>query len=232
MANELDKLDPIPETVTLRSGLKVQLESLKARQFFKLLRIITHGALPGIQGAGIFDLDNLDLDDTEEFMGRLLSVVVLSIPDAEDETIEFLRSMVYPVGLIERRGLNKQDVERNQLLWDAVDAELENPELDDMVTIIEAIVKRESEDIQALGKRLASMFKLAERTGQISSNSPSPQVSTSTSSEESAGPSTSSRRNTGGKTTRSSRSRSVESVSASVLSGSGSTTAGGNGSIG
>jgi hypothetical protein len=230
MASELDKLDPIPETVTLRSGLKVQLESLKARQFFKLLRIITHGAMPGIQGAGVLDLENLD--DTDEFMGRLLSVVVLSIPDAEDETIEFLRSMVYPVGLIQRRGLNKQDVERNALLWDAIDAELENPELDDVVTIIEAIVKREAEDIQALGKRLASMFKLAERTGQLSSTSPSPTESTPTSSAASAAPSTSSRRNTGGKTKRSSRSRSVESANASVLSASGSTTGAGSDSIG
>jgi len=210
MADEIDKLDPIPETVNLRSGLQVQLESLKARQFFKLLRIVTHGALPGMREAGLFDMDDLD---TDEFMGRLLSVTLLSIPDAEDETIAFIKSMVYPVGLIERKGLNKQDVERNQILWDALDAEMENPDLDDLVTIIEAVVKRESQDIQALGKRLASMMTLAEKTGQISS-SPSQTVSTSLSSEESPEPSTSSRRNTGGKTKSSSRSRSVASANA------------------
>lgn len=210
MADEIDKLDPIPETVNLRSGLQVQLESLKARQFFKLLRIVTHGALPGMREAGLFDMDDLD---TDEFMGRLLSVTLLSIPDAEDETIAFIKSMVYPVGLIERKGLNKQDVERNQILWDALDAEMENPDLDDLVTIIEAVVKRESQDIQALGKRLASMMTLAEKTGQISS-SPSQTVSTSLSSEESPEPSTSSRRNTGGETKSSSRSRSVASANA------------------
>jgi hypothetical protein len=228
MANELDQLDPIPETARLRSGMTVQLESLKARQFFKLLRIVTHGALPGLRDSGIFDLEDVD---TDEFMGRLLSVVVMSIPDAEDETIEFIRSMCYPVGLIERRGLNKQDVERNTMLWEALDAELENPELDDIVTIIEAIVKRESADIQALGKRLASMFKLAEKTGQVSV-SPSPKTSTSPSSAESPAPSTSSRRNTGGKTRTSSRSRSVESVNASLLSENDSITHVGSASIG
>ncbi len=230
MANEIDKLDPIPETVTLRSGLEVQLESLKARQFFKLLRIITHGALPGMREAGLFDMDDLD---TEEFLGRLLSVTLLSIPDAEDETIAFIRSMVYPTGLIDRRGLNKQDIQHNEVLWAGLDAEMENPDLDDVVTIIEAIVKRESDDIQALGKRLASMMKLAEKTGQIdASPSPSPKASTSVSSAESPARSTSSRRSTAGTTKRSSRSRSVESASASLLSESDSTTPVGSASIG
>lgn len=225
MANELDKLDPIPETVTLESGLQVQLESLRARQFFKLLRIVTHGALPGMREAGLFDLD-----DTNEFIGRLLSVTLLSIPDAGDEAIEFIRSMVYPVGLIDRKGLNKQDVERNTLLWEALDAELENPELGDVVTIIEAIVKREAEDIQALGKRLASMMKLAEKTGQL--KSPSPTESTSASSAESPERSTSSPANTGGRTSTSSRSRSAGSGNASRRSENGSTTPVGSASIG
>jgi hypothetical protein len=230
MADELDKLDPIPDTVVLRSGLRVQLESLKARQFFKLLRIITHGALPGMQKAGLFDMGDLD---TDEFMGRLLSVTVLSIPDAEDETLDFLRSMCYPVGLIERRGLNKQDVERNTVLWEALEAELDNPEIDDMVTIIEAVVKREAEDIQALGKRLASMFKLAEKTGQISnSTSPSPKESTSASSAESPERSTSSRASTRGGSKKSSRSRSASSGYSSLLLESDSTTPAGSVSIG
>lgn len=220
MANEIDKLDPVPDTVTLESGLRVQLESLRARQFFKLLRIITHGALPGMQQAGLFDMNDMD---SQEFMGRLLSVTVLSIPDAEDETIEFLKSMCYPVGLIERKGLNKQDVERNTILWEALEAELENPELGDLVTIVEAVIKREAEDIQALGKRLASMFKLAEKTGQIDTPSPSPTGSNSTSSEESPAPSTSSRRSTAGRTRTSRTSPSVESVNVSQLSGNGST---------
>lgn len=228
MANEIDKLDPIPETVTLESGLQVQLESLKARQFFKLLRIVTHGALPGMRQAGLFELNDLDSD---EFMGRLLSITLLSIPDADEETIDFIRSMVYPVGLIERRGLNKQDAEHNALLWEALDEVMDNPDLGDVVTIVEAVVKREAADIQALGKRLASMFKLAEKTGQIPS-SPSPKVSTSTSSVESPGRSTSSRRSTAGTTKRSSRSRSVDSVNASLLSENDSITHVGSASIG
>jgi hypothetical protein len=227
MANEIDKLDPIPETVTLQSGLQVQLESLKARQFFKLLRIVTHGALPGLHQSGLFEMKDLD---TDEFLGRLLSITLLSIPDAEEETIAFIKSMVYPTGLIDRKGLNRQDGERNTLLWEAVDAELENPELDDMVTIIEAVVKREAADIQALGKRLASLLTLAQKTGQL--KSPSPDSLTSEPSAGSPVPSTSSRRSTGGRTKKSSGSRSAGSVNASLRSENASTTSVGSASIG
>lgn len=207
MANEIDKLDPLPDFVFLRSGMRVQLESLKARQFFKLLRIITHGALPGMKEAGLFEMTDLTGD---EFLGRLLSVTLLAVPDAEDETMEFLRSLVYPAGLVDRKPLNKQDVEHNKMLWEVLDAELANPELDDIITIIEAVVKRESEDIQALGKRLASMFKLAVKTNQIDPT-PSPTASTPASSAASPEPSTSSPRNTTGTTTASATSPSVDS---------------------
>ncbi len=201
MATEIDKLDPVPESVTLENGMVVQLESLKSRQFLKLLRILTHGALPGMRSAGIFD-DMADLG-ADEFLGRLLSVTLLSIPDAEDETIKFIQSMCYPQGLIDRPNLNKQDLERNRALWSALDSELDNPSLGDLITIVEAIVKREAADIQALGKRLASMFKLAEKTGQLNPKSPNPSESTSTSSADSRAASTSSRRSTGGRTKRS-----------------------------
>lgn len=216
MANEIDALDPVPESVTLRSGAVVMLEPLRSRQFFKLLRIITHGALPGIREAGLFNFDELD---TEEFITKLLSIVILSIPDAEDEAIAFVRSLCYPAGLIERRVLNKQDLERNTALWEALDDELENPDLDDLVTILEATVKREAEDIQALGKRLASLFKLAEKTGQLNeSSSPSQSESTPASSAGSRGRSTSSRRSTGGKTKRSESSPSADYDSVSLPS--------------
>lgn len=213
---ELDSLDPIPEQVKLQSGLTVQLERLKARQFFKLLRIITQGAMPQMQTAGLFDTDGLD---ASEFTSRLITVTLLSIPEAEDQTIDFVRSMGKPVGLIERKNLNKQDAERNLELWTRFDEELDNPELDDLVTIIEAVVRREAADIQALGKRLAAMFNLAVKTGQIPENqSPNQTGSTSASSADSPAPSISSVRSTDGRTRSSSTSASRASVSASRAS--------------
>lgn len=215
MANhELDALDPVPEQLKLSSGTLVEIEDLKTRQFFKLLRIVTHGALPVMQDMSVFRLD--PDSDIGEFTGRLLAVLVMSIPDASDETIDFVKVMVRPVGLIEGRKLNKADTERNDFLWATLDNELENPELDDLITIIEAVVKREAADIQALGKRLASLMTLAEKTGQLKPDRPS-QTPTSTrgSSADSPAPSTSSPVNTAGTTTTSAASASADSGNAS-----------------
>ena len=78
-------------------------------------------------------------------------------------------SMVEPVGLKSDRNLTKAEKDNNEKLKELIFDELSNPELGDMVTLIEVIVKRESEDLQALGKRLMTLFSLAKTTGQIPS---------------------------------------------------------------
>lgn len=219
---DLAALQDNPESITLASGTTVMLEDLRARQFFKLLRIISHGALPLLREQDLFTL-NADTDPGQ-FAARLLSVLLLAIPDAEDETIEFLQSMLKPAGLIERRGLDKADTARNEALWLGLYQELGNPELDDMVTLIEAIVRREAADIQALGKRLAGMVRMASQTGQL----PAPSSAT-TSSAASPASSTSSPANTGGATSTSRGSASRVSASASRRSGNVATTSSGRG---
>lgn len=222
---ELDALDPIPETVKLESGQVVALEPLKARQFFKLLRILTRGALPNMTGS----LQDLQNGSPEEITSRLLGMTLLSLPEAEDEAIDFIRAMCKPVGLIERRNLNKQDSERNLALYSQLYQELDNPSLDDLVTIVEAIIRRESADIQALGKRLSGMLKLADKTGQLSPTHP---ASTRTSSADSPEPSTSSPTNTDGTTSTSETFLSVDFDNASALSASAASTSGGGESNG
>src|SRR4051812_30001761 len=226
MAEEIDKLDPQDQVVQLRSGHFVRFEALRTRQFLKLLRIVTHGALPGMSQAGMLSLESLS---SAEFLGQFLTMTLLSIPDAEDETVEFIRSMVYPDGLIDRKGLNKQDVEHNKQLWAELDEELENPDLGDLITIIEAVVRREADDIQALGKRLAAMMSLAAKTGQLS---PAQKASTPASSERSRAHTTSSPRNTAGPTMSSVGSALDDFDNASPPSANDSTTPVGSASIG
>jgi hypothetical protein len=178
MANrELDALDPQPGNITLSTGIEVEILPLRTRQFFKLLRIVTRGALPQIQDMGLFKV-GADMDPGE-FAGRLTSLLLLSIPEAENEAIEFIQAMCRPTGLIQRHSgmkLNKQDVAHNTEKWSVLFTDLDNPELDDLVTVIEAVVKRESADLLALGKRLSQMFKIAEKTGQVTT-SPTSQTS-------------------------------------------------------
>lgn len=148
---EIDRLDPTFERVKLSSGLEVDIEALKTRQFFKLLRIVTRG------GANV--LANFRLNPEggeEEFVANLVGLVVFAIPEAEAEAIEFLRSMTTPVGLT---GNGEKDAPLIERYFD----ELENPELEDTVSIIEAVVHREAPDLMALGKRLSSMLKFNQK---------------------------------------------------------------------
>jgi hypothetical protein len=150
------------QTVTLSTGLEINILPLKARQFFKLLRIVTHGA-----GGMIFNLNLSSSDTPEEFGAKLLAVIGFAIPDAEDEVIEFILSIVKPAKEKSGRSLSKSELAENKKLDEELRTELFNPELEDLVTIVEAIVQRESEDLQALGKRLMAMFTLAQKTGQV-----------------------------------------------------------------
>jgi hypothetical protein len=152
------------DSVALASGTQVVIQPLKARQFFKLLRIITHGA-----GGMLLNVKFGPDDSPEEFGAKLLALVGFAIPDAEEEVIDFLLAMVKPADEKTGRALSKQDKDHNKRVSEELFEELYNPELEDLVTLVEAIVKREAEDLQALGKRLMGMFELAKKTGQVPS---------------------------------------------------------------
>lgn len=179
---ELDALDPVPSRLTLSNGLEVEVEQLRTRQFFKMLRVITRGA------GALFGEVDLFGESSDDFGARFLAVVVLAIPEAEEETIDFLNSMVRPVGLTDKPR-TQAERDANEAKWAEVVEALDNPELEDTVSLLEVIVRREAADIQSLGKRLRSMLQVAEKTGQLPATS-----------ADSPKPSTRSRRSTAGQT--------------------------------
>lgn len=162
---ETDRLDPVPEgPIRLKTGLELNLVPLKTRQLFRLLRILTHGA-----GAAVLT-NTLDFGaDPEEFAGRLAAVVMLAIPDAETETIEFVASMVEPVALVKKPEdkLSKKESDANQKLWDRVNTDLFNPDPFDLIDIVIRIVQAEADDLQALGKKIAQVLELFRKTGEL-----------------------------------------------------------------
>lgn len=161
--DETERLDPQPIELRLASGTEFDLEPLKLRQFLRLLRIVTRGA------ADVLDQAELDFNDPQGFVQTFLGMVLFSIPEAEEESIDFIKSMVKPKKL---SGDTKTDLMRIQSLAD----ELDNPELEDTLTIIQAVIEREAEDLRALGKRLGAMFAVAQKMGATKSDSPSPKV--------------------------------------------------------
>lgn len=154
--SEIDRIDPVPDEVTLQSGTVVKILALRSRQFFRLLRIITRG------GANVLGTVRLSTGlPQEEFIQQLLALVMFAIPEAENETIDFIKSMVAPTGV------EPKDKKAFQEALVKLDEELDNPEIIDMVDIVSAIVKREAQDLQSLGKRLQAMLNIAQKTGQI-----------------------------------------------------------------
>jgi hypothetical protein len=187
--SELDRLDPQTVLCEFTTGFTVEVVRMRTRQFFRLLRILTHGAGPAMMQAGL----NFQAEG-REFVTQLLTLVVMSIPDAESEAVQFLASMCKPAGLVEREGapLNKQESEANAELWKRHGEELHNPDLEDTIDLIELIIRQEAPELQALGKKLEKTLKLFQRTGQdkdkpepeaspeeLASQEPSPRHSTS-----------------------------------------------------
>lgn len=151
--SELEVLDASPTEVTLKSGVRVNVERIRLRQLLRLFKILTHGAGPLMK-----DFGEMLNADAEELGSQLAVLLAISIPDAEDESIEFFRSMVKPVGLIEKRNISKAESEHNDELWNAVLTDIYNPELDDILNLIKTIVSQEAEHLRELGKQLTEML--------------------------------------------------------------------------
>lgn len=170
MSEEMSALAPDLETATLVSGNHVTFVELKTRQFFKLLKIITFGASPALQDPTLLQIGKGT--DPKEWGQKLLALIFLAIPNAEDATIDFLRSMVRPKDLIDPKDrptpLSDGDEAANEKLWVDLYRELANPEIEDTVTIMEGVIRREAKDLVALGRRIGSMVKIAQKTGQLS----------------------------------------------------------------
>lgn len=156
--SELDRIDPEPTIVKLESGFAVEVVRMKTRQMFRLLRILTRGAGPAIT--------QLDFGgDGEKFGSQLFGIVVMAIPDAEQETISFLQSMCKPHGLVEKKNsqMTKAENDDNAHLFERFNEELFNPELEDTIALLEAIVANEAPELQSLGKKLSHLWTVARK---------------------------------------------------------------------
>ncbi len=160
--SDVDRLEPEPVgPLKLECGIEIEIVPLKLRETMKLLKIVTRGAGGALEAM----IGQLDMEDPAVFAQTLGALILLSIPEAEDEAVDFIQSMVLPANFA---NLEPQvQIEKlNELAQ-----ELLNPELDDVVTIVERIVRRESEDIRNLGKRITTAFQMSRRVGVLPANS-------------------------------------------------------------
>lgn len=154
--NDIDTIAAEPTPLTLESGLEIKVERLRTRALMSLLKILTRGASE-VLGSIKFGSDV----SQEEFTGQLIGAVILAIPEAEDETIEFLNRMVTPAGIKEGR-LSKADILANVELEERLRDELKDPDLEDLVTIVSEIITIEAPHMLALGKRLGALIRVQQ----------------------------------------------------------------------
>jgi len=135
--------------LTLVSGTKVKILPLRTRALLALLRILMRGT------GDILFSGKLDPND-DGFQQQLIFAVLFSIPEDPDGTLDFLRTMIEPAELRTTRNSKGDDL-WNQEQWEKLDAELADPDIDDLIDIVAAIVNSEAPHIQALGKKLTAL---------------------------------------------------------------------------
>lgn len=136
----------------LSSGTVIVIRPLKMREFLALLRIITRGASMSMSGI------DLNLGDEDNFVQNLLAMTLFAIPEAEEEVIVFVRSIIDPIGL-------NGDRAHDEPMLKALDLEMFNPEMEDVVNVLAKVIAAEGADLHALGKRLVAMWKMATKMG-------------------------------------------------------------------
>lgn len=156
---DTDAIVTEPRALTLENGVEVRVERIRLRQLMRFLKILTRGA-----GGALSSLSLSEDSSQEEFATNILMATILAFPEAEDESVDFLTSMVSPAGLIEGKKLSKAEMEINDGKYQAVIEALHNPELDDTVAIITAIVEVEGPHIRSLGKQLATLLKAQKKS--------------------------------------------------------------------
>lgn len=167
--SETNTILGVSNTITLSAGLKVNIKPLKTIELFKFMKIISSSGALAIQQFRL----NGEMTN-EQFATRMLGLLIFAIPQAEEETLEFIRAMVEPVGLL-KPARNKQDKDRNETLWIESYQVLENPEPEDTIAIIEKILETEAGHIQSLGKQIMKLIQTIFPNLKLTQKSPEPQ---------------------------------------------------------
>lgn len=137
---EKQDLEPIVPTEKVMdvAGCKCRVKRLKTREFLSLLQVLTSGLGPALGEV------KLDFTDGDTVSRDLSALMLLAVPNAIDEFTVFLRNVVEPV--------NEQDraVVATYLL--------DNPDVEVLLDIFEAVALQEKDDLAVLGGKAQAMW--------------------------------------------------------------------------
>lgn len=135
--DDLEAILPTPFQVKV-DGMNCRVRRLKTREFLALVQVLTSGLGPALGNV------KLDFSDDETIARDLSALMLLAIPNAVDEFVFFLTSVVEPV----------QDADRGKVATYLQD----NPDLDVMMEIFEGIAVQEKDDLVVLAGKAQAMW--------------------------------------------------------------------------
>lgn len=119
-------------------GMPCKVRRLKTREFLALVQVLTSGLGPALGNV------KLDFSDDEAIARDLSALMLLAIPNAVDEFVFFLTSVVEPV----------KDSDRGKIATYLQD----NPDIDVMLEIFEGIAVQEKDDLVVLAGKAQAMW--------------------------------------------------------------------------
>ncbi len=142
-ADELEGVDEVNEILRTGTpmeiaGVQVEVKRIRTREFLKLTRILTVGF-----GGGLTEFDWSD--DEAELQGQLMAAFINAMPLAENEVIHFLFAMLDTEGLTKKQLVTVRD-------------EMENPEPETALALIEQIMENEIQEFARLGKQMVAWW--------------------------------------------------------------------------
>lgn len=163
--SEVDTLVSEPKRLTLTNGAVVEVSRIKIRQLFKLLKVLSSGDTLGVISL-YGDVSN------EEFSKTLVFAMLTAIPEAEEESIDFIRSLVAPVvPHPEGSRLTSAQIADNAEAMAKFSQAMENPDLDDFVDILIPVVQTEAPHIKALAKKLGALLEAQQKSLEAKASS-------------------------------------------------------------
>lgn len=130
-------LPDLSEPVTL-GGIQARVRRLKTREFAALLKIITTGL------GGALSTIRVDLASPATAARDFGALLMLAVPNAIEEMINFLAVVCEPVDENDRPALAKY-------LRD-------NPDIEDLMVVVERVAEQERDEIRMLGGKAQSMW--------------------------------------------------------------------------
>jgi hypothetical protein len=145
---DLEVILPLPTECTV-GGIPVTVRHLRAREFFMLMGVLTNGLGPAM---GNMDFTGGDVE------AKLLAALVMALPNSYDRFLYLCRDIVEPVD--ERRASELRGY-------------MENPEVEDLLPIVDAVIANEHENIESLlGKARAYLARWKTTFAKSNGRSP------------------------------------------------------------